>query len=173
MKSVSQNRSSSKEKSQKMLVASRGQNIQNSGAVEMLNEVLANEFVLLMKTLNYHWNVQGPQFSEIHEFLEKQYREIVEYVDEVAERVRSVGGRPLGTMQEMLDVASLREAKSNHGSSSDMLRDLLQDHENLVAGLKRGIEQEEDNDVGSADLLTGLIRKHEKLAWMTRSYIQQ
>ncbi|HXG63403.1 MAG TPA: ferritin-like domain-containing protein, partial [Planctomycetota bacterium] len=71
----------------------------NRAAVsEILNALLADEAVLYTKTRNYHWNVTGPQFNDLHKFFDEQYGELNEIVDDVAERVRSLGGRPIGTL---------------------------------------------------------------------------
>ena len=64
--------------------------------VKILNTTLSDEMVLLVKTRNYHWNVTGPQFNDLHKFLDAQYEELNEVVDEVAERVRTLGGMPFG-----------------------------------------------------------------------------
>lgn len=71
---------------------------EREGVVKILNTVLADEYVLYTKTKNYHWNVVGPQFHDLHKFLDAQYAELAEIVDDVAERARSLGGPALGTL---------------------------------------------------------------------------
>ena len=66
--------------------------------VKILNTTLADEMVLLVKTRNYHWNVTGPQFNDLHKFLDGQYGELNGMVDEIAERARTLGGMAMGTM---------------------------------------------------------------------------
>src|SRR5213596_2904084 len=78
--------------------------------VEILNTLLADEYLLYTKTRNYHWNVTGPQFNDLHKFFEAQYEELNEFVDEVAERARQLGGRAYGTLAEFVKVARLTEA---------------------------------------------------------------
>jgi starvation-inducible DNA-binding protein len=65
---------------------------QREGVVLILNTLLADEYLLYMKTRNYHWNVVGPQFNDLHKFFEEQYDELNDIVDDVAERARSLGG---------------------------------------------------------------------------------
>src|SRR5437879_9485028 len=77
--------------------------------VTILNALLADEFLLYTKTRNYHWNVVGPQFNDLHKFFEAQYEAIDDAVDEVAERVRTIGGRASGTLAEFVQQGRLKE----------------------------------------------------------------
>lgn len=82
---------------------------QREGVVGILNTLLADEYVLYTKTRNYHWNVVGPQFNDLHKFFEAQYNALNEIVDDVAERSRALGGSALGTMTEFLKFTRLKE----------------------------------------------------------------
>jgi starvation-inducible DNA-binding protein len=143
------------------------------GVNELLNVALANQHVLYIKTRKYHWNVSGPNFKEYHEFFEEQYTELETKIDEVAERIRTLGGTPIATMKEFVEGATLKEDGAREKSSTkDMMGNLLADHEQVVRELREAIEQcEELEDVGTADFLTGLMEDHEKMAWMLRKYI--
>src|SRR5437879_13839151 len=77
--------------------------------VTILNALLADEFLLYTKTRNYHWNVVGPQFNDLHKFFEAQYEAIDDAVDEVAERVRTIGGRASGTLAEFVQQGRWQE----------------------------------------------------------------
>src|SRR5262245_20734827 len=77
--------------------------------VGILNALLADEFVLYTKSRNYHWNVVGPQFSELHKLFETQYEQLDEFVDQVAERARALDGRAYGTLAEFSQHARLKE----------------------------------------------------------------
>src|SRR5947209_8578300 len=79
------------------------------GIVDALNKLLADEHVLYIRTRNYHWNIVGPRFLSLHEFLEAQYEAIAEIIDEVAENTRQFGGFACGTMTEYLRQARLNE----------------------------------------------------------------
>ena len=71
-----------------------------AAVAEILNRLLSDEYVLYTKTRNYHWNVTGPQFNDLHKFFESQYEELNEFVDDIAERARQLGGRAFGSLAE-------------------------------------------------------------------------
>ena len=80
-----------------------------SAIVAILNALLADEFLIYTKTRNYHWNVVGPQFNDLHKFFEAQYEALDDTVDDVAERVRTLGGRASGTLAEFVQQGRLKE----------------------------------------------------------------
>jgi starvation-inducible DNA-binding protein len=141
--------------------------------VEILNRLLSDEYVLYTKTRNYHWNVTGPQFNDLHKFLQSQYEELDDFVDEVAERARQLGGRAFGTLAEFAKTARLTEQPGVAPPARDMLAALLADHEAVIRSLRADIGPVNDQhkDVGTADFLTGLLEKHEKMAWMLRAFV--
>jgi starvation-inducible DNA-binding protein len=141
--------------------------------VAILNTLLADEFLLYTKTRNYHWNVTGPQFNDLHKFFETLYEQLDEVIDEVAERARALGGRAFGTLDEFRTSARLGEKPGAVPPARDMLAALLADHEALIRTLREDVATVTDRyqDVGTADFLTGLLEKHEKTAWMLRSFL--
>jgi len=141
--------------------------------IDILNTLLADEFLLYTKTRNYHWNVTGPQFNDLHKFFETQYEALDEVIDEVAERVRALGGRAFGTLEEFRANARLGEKAGAVPAARDMLASLLGDHEALIRALRSDVDTVTDRhrDVGTADFLTGLLEQHEKSAWMLRSFL--
>ncbi|PYM42330.1 MAG: DNA starvation/stationary phase protection protein [Candidatus Rokuibacteriota bacterium] len=141
--------------------------------VTILNDVLADEYVLYTKTRNYHWNVVGPQFNDLHKFFEAQYSELNDIVDDVAERARALGGRALGTLAEFSQHARLKEQPGTYPDATGMLRDLLGDHEAVIRRLREDLEvvMEKHRDAGTNDFLTGLMEQHEKMAWMLRAFL--
>ena len=141
--------------------------------VEILSTLLADEYVLYTKTRNYHWNVVGMQFNDLHKFFEAQYETLDEVIDEVAERARSLGGRALGTLAEFTERTRLKEEPKKSPDAKQMLANLLADHETLVRELRADLQTTMDKfgDVGTSDFLTGLMEKHEKMAWMLRSFL--
>ncbi len=100
---------------------------QREGVVLMLNTLLADEYLLYTKTRNYHWNVVGPQFNDLHKFFEEQYNELNDIVDDVAERARSLGGNAIGTLVEFLKQARLKEHQSEYPQAREMIANLLAD----------------------------------------------
>ena len=143
--------------------------------VTILNDVLADEYVLYTKTRNYHWNVVGPQFNDLHKFFEAQYSELNDIVDDVAERARALGGRALGTLAEFSQHARLKEQPGTYPDATGMLRDLLGDHEAVIRRLREDLEvvMEKHRDAGTNDFLTGLMEQHEKMAWMLRAFVEE
>jgi starvation-inducible DNA-binding protein len=147
---------------------------QREGVVAILNTLLADEYLLYTKTRNYHWNVVGPQFNDLHKFFEAQYNALNEIVDNVAERARALGGNALGTMAEFLSHTRLTEQTSHYPDARDMIANLLADHEALICHLRVDLETcvEKYHDAGTNDFLIGLMEQHEKMAWMLRAFLE-
>jgi starvation-inducible DNA-binding protein len=143
------------------------------GVVQILNAVLSDEFVLYTTTRNFHWNVVGLQFSELHTFFDAQYQELNTVVDEVAERTRALGGRALGTLAEFLEHTRLKE-RPEPPHAQGMIAALLSDHEVLIRHLREDSNtcEEKYQDKGTDDFLTGLMEQHEKMAWMLRAFLE-
>ena len=141
--------------------------------VHILNALLADEYVLYTKTRNYHWNVVGPQFNDLHKFFEAQYEALNDIVDEVAERATTVGGKALGTLAEFVKTTRLRERPGEYPEARGMISDLLADHESVVRQLRTDVVtvMDKHGDAGTNDFLTGLMEKHEKMAWMLRAFL--
>jgi starvation-inducible DNA-binding protein len=146
-----------------------------SAEVALLNKDLADLHVLYTKTHNYHWNVTGPQFYSLHKLLEEQYEALAESIDAVAERVRQLDGFAVGTMAEYLELARLKEeAPGNFPSASDMVANLVNDHEAVIRQLRKDIDEtaNQHDDATTSDFLTGLAEAHEKMAWMLRAFLE-
>ncbi|HET7876576.1 MAG TPA: DNA starvation/stationary phase protection protein [Methylomirabilota bacterium] len=142
--------------------------------VRILAALLADEYVLYTKTRNYHWNVVGPQFNDLHKFFEAQYEALNDIVDEVAERARTLGGRAAGTLAEFAQQTRLKEHPGQYPDARAMLGNLLADHEAVVQTLRADLAtvMDKHGDAGTNDLLTGLMEKHEKMAWMLRAFLE-
>jgi starvation-inducible DNA-binding protein len=147
---------------------------QREGVVLMLTTLLADEYLLYTKTRNYHWNVVGPQFNDLHMFFEVHYEELGDIVDDVAERARSLGGKAIGTLAEFQKYTRLKESPGEYPKASEMLAYLVADHEATIRQLRVDLETCADryHDMGTNDFLTGLMEKHEKMAWMLRSFLE-
>jgi starvation-inducible DNA-binding protein len=147
---------------------------QRCGVIELLNRDLADNYLLLIKTRKYHWDVVGPQFRTLHELWQEQYEAIAENVDAVAERIRALGGYPIGTAEGFLRYASLKEHPNDLPNATEMVGRLMLDHEQIVRNLRSHISQISDDygDEGTADFLTGLMEQHEDIAWMLRSFTE-
>lgn len=146
---------------------------QRSGVAAILDSLLADEYVLYTKTRNFHWNVTGARFNDLHKFFEGQYDQIDATIDEIAERSRALGAVSLGSLAEFLKHTRLKEQKGEALNSDEMIAALLADHESLIRHLREDLVRAQDKfgDAGTADFLTGILEAHEKMAWMLRAYL--
>ena len=143
------------------------------GSIKILNQLLSDEYILYTKSRNYHWNVVGSDFSELHKFFEAQYEGLDDIIDKVAERVRSLGGNSLATLKEFLQNTKLKEFSGDYPDAKKMIANLLDDHESIIKELRQNLNTcaEQYHDMGTSDFLTGLMEQHEKMAWMLRAYL--
>lgn len=137
-----------------------------------LNKLLADEYILYAKTRNCHWNVEGPNFMEMHQFYEIQSDQLDEIIDQVAERIRTLGHYVEGRLKDLLGLANLLEPAYSSDQKTQLTQ-LLNDHETLIRVLRQQVNQLEvkSRDIGSSDFMTGWIKQHEKMAWMIRAYL--
>jgi starvation-inducible DNA-binding protein len=136
----------------------------------ILSKALANTYILLAKTQNFHWNVVDPRFHSLHELFQQQYEALFEAADEIAERIRMLGFKSPGSLREFLDLGTLDEAETNL-SGDDMLSELLIDHELIIKDLREQIKEVIDlGDEGTGDMLIDRLRFHEKTAWMLHGH---
>ena len=133
--------------------------------------MLANTYILYIKTQNFHWNVVDPRFRSLHLLFESQYNDLAEALDDLAERIRMIGQRAPGSMREFLALTDLKE-EYDELDGTEMLAALLNDHDKVIEGLRNAITISQNaHDEGSADLLINRLRAHEKIAWMLRSHL--
>ncbi len=137
--------------------------------IDLLDISLSDEIILAAKTRSLHWNIQGMEFLVLRALLDDQYDCLCSLSNEMAERVRMLGGFPLGSLRAFLEHARLKEQP---GDGPDLMH-LLADHEALTRFLREDAKRclEEFEDDGTRDLLVSAIRCHEKIAWMLRSYV--
>jgi len=147
---------------------------QRKGVCELLNRDLADAYLALIKTKKFHWDVVGPQFRSLHQLWEEQYQALTTNIDALAERIRTLGNYPLGTAESFLQYASIKEQSNNIPQATEMVSQLVDDHEQIIRNLRDHVDQcsEEFSDQGTADFLTGLMEQHEEMAWMLRSFIE-
>lgn len=137
-----------------------------------LTELLATSYMLYLKTQNYHWNVTGPMFTTLHTLFEAQYTELATAVDEIAERIRSVGGFAPGSFSAFAELSAVEE-ETGQPDAKVMIRNLLKDQEAVSEIARKVIEAaEEVRDQATADLATRRLDVHEKHAWMLRSHLE-
>lgn len=140
----------------------------------LLNIILSDEYLIYTKTLNFHWNIYGSDFKALHVFLEEQYETMLEIVDEIAERVRSVGHVSFGSMTEFLKNSRLKEHAGEVPGPEGMIKRLLDDHEAVICSLRTDLEKAAQyHDMGTNNFLTEIMERHEKMAWMLRATLQR
>lgn len=143
-------------------------------SAELVNKILADEYVLYVKTLNAHWNIVGVHFGALHCFFGQQYEQLAKMIDEIAERARMLGQPSVATMTEFLKMSQLREEPGIYPAEKELITTLLNDHETIIRTLRTAIDTtaNELKDMGTSNFFTDLIEKHEKMAWMLRSFLQ-
>jgi starvation-inducible DNA-binding protein len=127
--------------------------------------------MLYLKTLYFHWNVTGPMFQPLHDVFESQYQELLLAVDDIAERIRSLGYPAPGTFQQFNRLTSITE-DSVVPDSDTMIKLLVQGHETVIRTAREVSDiSERGADVATSDLIIKRIEVHEKTAWMLRSFL--
>lgn len=136
-----------------------------------LSKLLADSYLLYLKTQNYHWNVTGKMFQPLHTLFEEQYSDLAEAVDEIAERIRALGEFAPGSFSAFSKVTSIKE-ENGIPISDEMIHNLVVGNEAVITTAREIIQlcEEAEDDV-TADLMVERMQVHEKNAWMLRSMI--
>ncbi len=141
--------------------------------ITSLKSFLADTYTLMLKTHNYHWNVTGPNFLEIHGMFEEQYENLFSASDRIAERIRALGEYAPGGLKAYAALTFIEEPKEGL-SSDEMILDLLGDHRKLVVQAKQSIKVAiQYEDEATANMLTERIEYHEKKIWMLHSFFRE
>lgn len=144
-----------------------------NAVVKILQPLLADEVSLYVATRGAHWNVVGPNFHALHKFFEEQYEALDDILDEVAERIRSLGGAPESTVGTYAKAKRIDDGAGSANSAKVMIESLLAAHETVIQQLRKDVAIVGDlNDEGTTDFLTGLMEEHEKMAWMLRAHLE-
>ena len=138
-----------------------------------LGRLLADSYMLYLKTQGFHWNVVGPQFEPLHTLFQEQYSELAGAIDEIAERMRTLGVKAPGSFAEFATLTSITE-ETGAPAAEAMIGQLLSDHTTVSrAALQAVTAAEARGDVATADLATQRVAQHEKLAWMLASLLER
>ena len=138
---------------------------------DALNVLLADYQILYQKLRSYHWNVQGPMFFELHAKFEELYLDAAQKVDELAERILAVGGRPVSSLKGALKLARLKEDEGGL-PAAEMVANLVDDFGALNVELRAAAKlAASDNDAATFNLLEGMADGQEKTAWMLRAFL--
>ncbi len=136
-----------------------------------LNRQTANWSLLGVKLHHYHWYVSGAQFFTLHAKFEELYTEAATYVDDLAERLLAIGGKPASTMTQYLALSELKEAAGSE-NPKEMVAQLVKDFAHVSEELKNAISAAEElSDQPTADLLIGIRSSVEKHTWMLNAYL--
>ena len=145
--------------------------MKNHQTLEALEKSLADSYFLMLKTQNYHWNVTGDNFKSLHEMFQSQYEELFGAIDELAERIRSLGSKVDGTFTHFKKLSNFNDANKDL-SAEKMIKDLIADHESIVREFHKAIKiAQQEGDESSADIFIQRAKAHEKTIWMLVSSI--
>lgn len=136
---------------------------------EGLKRLLADSYTLYLQTHNFHWNVTGPQFRELHLMFEEHYNELAVAVDDIAERIRTLDVPAPATYKAFAELTSIEEIEGVP-SAAEMIERLTRGHEQVVkTGREALARAQEADDESTAALVSDRMRIHEKTAWMLRA----
>jgi starvation-inducible DNA-binding protein len=134
-----------------------------------LKQLLADSYTLYLQTHNFHWNVTGLQFRELHLMFEEHYTELAIAVDDIAERIRTLDVPAPGTYKEFSKLSSIKEV-DGVPSSSEMVEILTKGHEQVIKTSRKVLKVAQNaDDESTAALVSDRMRVHEKTAWMLRA----
>ena len=146
---------------------------QRGAIVQALSRLLADTYVLYLKTHSFHWNVEGPMFQTLHQMFMEQYTETWNAIDLIAERIRSLGEYAPGTYREYARLTRIKETEGVP-RAEEMVRLLVEGQEAVVRTAREALSvADEANDQPTLDLLTQRMQVHEKNAWMLRSLLKK
>lgn len=141
----------------------------NSQLADDLAHLLADTYVLCLKTQNYHWNVSGPHFSSFHDLFQDLYEMLFKAGDAIAERIRMLGFIAPGSYEAFSKLTHIKE-ETQCPPAMDMIKILAEDHRWMIESIYRLIATaQKKGDEGTADFLTGRLQEHEKVLWMLES----
>ena len=147
--------------------------LETAELVESMNKLLANYSVHYQKLRNFHWNVKGADFFDIHEQFENQYNYVKKAIDDIAERIRVFGQTPLSTMKEYLETSDIKESGTDL-TAVEMVSEILKDYRALLEFMFNVVEIAiENGDSGTEDMVKGFIKQTEKNHWMMTAFSHQ
>lgn len=133
---------------------------------EALNVLLADAFALYLKTKNFHWHISGRHFRDYHLLLDEQSDQIFATTDQLAERVRKIGGATLRSIGQVAKLQTIKDNDEDYVPPREMLRELMQDNKHVAAAMRKAHEVcDEAGDVASASILEIFIDETERRTW--------
>jgi starvation-inducible DNA-binding protein len=132
-----------------------------------LNAILADSFALYLKTKNFHWHVSGPHFRDYHLLLDEQGEQIFATTDDIAERVRKIGGTTLRSIGQISKLQTINDNDESFVPAHEMLRELMNDNKHIAASMRECHELcDKHDDVASASILENFIAETERRTWV-------
>ncbi|MCK1348081.1 MULTISPECIES: DNA starvation/stationary phase protection protein [unclassified Bradyrhizobium] len=133
---------------------------------EALNVLLADAFALYLKTKNFHWHISGRHFRDYHLLLDEQSDQIFATTDQLAERVRKIGGTTLKSIGQVAKLQTIKDNNEDYVPPREMLRELMQDNKHVAAAMRKAHDVcDEAGDVASASILENFIDETERRTW--------
>ena len=133
---------------------------------EALNVLLADAFALYLKTKNFHWHISGRHFRDYHLLLDEQSDQIFATTDQLAERVRKIGGATLKSIGQVAKLQTIKDNNEDYVPPREMLRELMQDNKHVAGAMRKAHEVCDDaGDVASASILEVFIDETERRTW--------
>ena len=141
---------------------------------EDLNLFLSNLNVFYRKLQNYHWNVKGEDFFNVHVKLEEYYNDVNDQIDEIAEHILMIDGNPLGSMSDYLEITQIKEAKNEKICSAKIFETILKDYSILQENVTK-IKEDADNEkkYATSALMDEYLLDYAKKAWMIRQMLMK
>jgi starvation-inducible DNA-binding protein len=137
--------------------------------IQQLKVILGTNFALYLKSHNYHWNVEGPDFDQYHKFLGALYEQIFGNTDLIAEKIRMLGAYVPGSMERFLELSDIEEATTVPDAMT-MLRTLSSDNDRFIFHVRAGIAAaDQANEPAISNFLQEILDQHQKHAWMLKS----
>lgn len=144
----------------------------NKELIEAMKVALADSYAFALKTQNYHWNVEGPHFSEYHKFFGELYGEVSDAVDGIAESLRTLDAYAPASFKRFSELADI-EDETKIPNAMDMFKQLSADNIKVIESLTIAYNQaEKDKKFGVSNFIQDRITAHEKHGWMIRSFIK-
>ena len=132
----------------------------------VLNRLLADSFALYLKTKNFHWHVSGPHFRDYHLLLDEQAAEILGATDDIAERVRKIGGQTLKSVNQIARMTTVAPNEADYVEPADMLAELMEDNKAFTVALREAHTVADDHeDIATASLIENWIDTTERRVW--------
>lgn len=140
--------------------------------IDSIKVVLANNFALYLKAHYFHWNVEGPDFAQFHDFFEDLYTEIYSSIDHFAEEIRTLDAYAPGSFNRYIELSEIK-GEDRILSAVDMLKQLQIDNQTMIASLEKTYKSSEaSNELGLSNFIQDRIDQHKKHAWMIKAFLK-